>query len=281
MPNLSSSQFSGLSGPSDAELSGIESGAPEAESYGSFTREGVERLREMNEKIDPNYARTRAARRVGGGTLSNMVSNRDTGTGSESASFSLSDANPASSQRSEGIEQGVATSVDMGSSGDDPAANRPSMAGSGAGAFGGAPSRYWETHRQNAGYQTGVFMLRTAGRCEHPRCKAIRAKGMELMGADTRFQTGGGDYWETSQPALPSVPVDTLTNPIRGGKEDRKNKQTVREYKVADPNHPEWKALLAQDKAGGESIFQPQDLLEHHHPEGDMDFEKYPLPWDQ
>lgn len=273
MPNLSSSQFPGLSGPSDAELAGIESGAPEAESYGSFTADQVEGLRRMNERVDPAYARTRAARRGGAGlstsvNLGGSINKIDAARVSEEAAATSGDyvKNP---------------SLEEGSSGDDPANLRPSMAGSGAGAFGGAPSRYWETHKQNAGYQTGVFMLRTAGRCEHPRCKAIRAKGMELMGAENRFQTGGGDYWETSQPPIPSVPVDTRTYPVRGGKEDRSNAQTVREYKVADKNHPEWKALVAQDKLGGESIFQPQDLLEHHHPAGDMDFEKYPLPWDQ
>jgi hypothetical protein len=103
---------------------------------------------------------------------------------------------------------------------------------------------------------------------------------MELMGADTRYQTGTGSSWTSGQPAIPSVPVDSRTYPIVNGKQSR-TAQTVREYEVADKNHPEWKALIAQNKAGGESFFQPQDLLEHHHPAGDMDFEKYPLPWDQ
>ena len=270
MPNLSSSQFPGLSGPSDAELAGIESGAPEAESYGSFTADQVEGLRRMNERVDPAYARTRAARRGGAGlstsvNLGGSINKIDAARVSEEAAGSSGDyvKNP---------------SLDEGSSGDDPASLRPSMAGSGAGAFGGAPSRYWETHKQNAGYQTGVFLLRTAGRCEHPRCQALRAKGMELMGADTRYQTGTGSSWTSGQPPIPSIPVDTLTNPIRGGKEDRKNKQTVREYKVADPKHPEWVEAENQSHAA-DSIFSPHDLLEHHHGPEDHDFEKYPLPW--
>lgn len=272
MPNLSSSQFPGLSGPSDAELAGIESGAPEAESYGSFTADQVEGLRRMNERVDPAYARTRSAQRGGAGlstsvNLGGSVNKIDAARVSEEAAGSSGDyvKNP---------------SLDEGSSGDDPASLRPSMAGSGAGAFGGAPSRYYETHKQNAGYQAGVLLLRTAGRCEHPRCQALRAKGMELMGADTRYQTGTGSSWTSGQPPIPSIPIDTRTSPIVNGKQVRKG-QIVREYKVADKKHPEWQARVAQDKEEGESFFAPQDLLEHHHPAGDMDFEKYPLPWDQ
>ena len=272
MPDLSSSQFSGLSGPSDAELAGIESGAPEAESYGSFTADQVEGLRRMNEKVDPAYARTRAARRGGAGlstsvNLGGFINKIDAARVSEEAAGSSGDY----------VKNEF---LDEGSSGDDPASLRPSMAGSGAGAFGGAPSRYYETHKQNAGYQTGVFLIRTAGRCEHPRCQALRAKGMELMGADTRYQTGTGSSWASGRAPIPSVPIDTRTSPIINGKQSRKG-QMVREYKVADKKHPEWKALVDQDKAEGESFFAPQDLLEHHHPAGDMDFEKYPLPWDQ
>jgi hypothetical protein len=103
---------------------------------------------------------------------------------------------------------------------------------------------------------------------------------MELMGADTRYQTGTGSYWESGKAPIPSIPTDTRTYPIINGKQSRKG-QMVREYEVADKKHPEWKALVAQDKAEGESFFAPSDLLEHHHPAGDMDFEKYPLPWDQ
>jgi hypothetical protein len=240
----STHMFEGISGPSAQDLSDIESGS---EDTGVFTAEQVEGLRKMNERVDPAYARQRSARR---GSTNSTQMRTDASTSLERSRDIARSADP-------GIQ--TAEVLEMGSSGDDPASSRPRMTASGMGDIGGAPSGYFGKHKDTANYQTGVMLLRTAGRCNHPRCQMIRAKGMEMTGADRRYQTGGA-FWESDKEEIPSrINSKGLLSPV-------------------DDKHPEWLAATKSAK-GGRDLYDPSDLLAHHHKPGDEDFEKYPLPF--
>lgn len=118
-----------------------------------------------------------------------------------------------------------------------------------------------------------AFLLRTAGRCDHPRCNAIREQGLHLMKA-------AGTHISMDQlPApIPSVASYKKTYSMKDGKQDRKNVEVVQTLRPKDPKHPEWVQATTEAK-GGFNIFDPSDLLEHHHGPEDHDFQKYPLPW--
>lgn len=117
------------------------------------------------------------------------------------------------------------------------------------------------------------FYLRTAGRCQHPRCNAIREHGLDILRSE-------GTHISMDQlPApIPSVASYQKTYPIRNGKQDRTNPEVIQTLKPKDPNHPEWVKHRTEAK-GGTGLFDPSDLLEHHHGPEDDNFEKYPLPW--
>lgn len=118
-----------------------------------------------------------------------------------------------------------------------------------------------------------AFLLRTAGRCQHPRCNAIREHGLSLMkAAGTNISMG-----QMPDP-IPSIASYSRTYPIRGGKQDRTNPEVTQTLRPKDPKHPEWVKATTESK-GGVNIFDPSDLLEHHHGPDDANFEKYPLPW--
>jgi hypothetical protein len=262
-------------------MSDIESGNEET---GVFTADQIEGLRKMNERIDPAYARQRAAKRGGTNTLKGAGTPRQSsGAGEEFNISALSDTLGATDQtRSEGAQYGIDTSVDMGSSGDDPASSLPRRGAVGMGDIGGAASGYFGKHKDTPQYQMGLSLLETAGRCNHPRCQMIRAKGMEMIGADKRYQTGG-QFWESKQDPIPSIATKQRYYPIVNGKEDRKNPQMETILSPADPNHPEWQALIkvakGSKKGENKELFHPSSLLAHHHEPGDEDFEKNPLPW--
>lgn len=262
-----SGQFAGLTGPSEQDLADIES---EDVGTGAFTSEQIEGLRRMNEKIDPAYARQR--NKAGTKFSDNAARNAAAG-GAKRATASDALTNIESAEGVRGVG-GMVSSKEVVSSDFDPADYRRSMSGVG---LTNAPSHFAGTRGTQA-HAEGVFLLRTAGRCNHPRCQMIRAKGMELMGADSRLQLGGKHYWEASEPEIPSIATEKTYYPIAGGKEDRKNKKTYTELSPADPKHPEWLNLQAQAKSG-HSIFDPSDLLAHHHGPEDDDFGNYPLPF--
>ena len=117
------------------------------------------------------------------------------------------------------------------------------------------------------------FLLRTAGRCTHARCNAIRNRGVDLMKS-----SGTHINMNQMQAPIPSVASYQKTYPIVNGKQDRQNPEIVQTLKPKDPKHPEWVEAENQSHAA-DSIFSPHDLLEHHHGPEDHDFEKYPLPW--
>lgn len=290
----STHMFEGIAGPTAQDMADIESGH---EDTGVFTAEQVEGLRRMNEKIDPAYARQRATKR---GEMSSMkksgMHGRSIGAGEELNIAALSDNLGATDQtRAEGAQYGIETSVDMGSSGDDPAASRPSVKGVGVGDV-SSGSGYYGKHKGTPAYDMGLSLLETAGRCNHPRCQMIRAKGMEMIGADKRYQLGGGQFWESTQAPIPSVasyekvyPRVDVTSDNPNGREDRKNPRIEQVLRPKDPNHPEWKALInesrrnakleSEGKLKGQHSFLPSSFLEHHHGPEDADFEKNPLPW--
>lgn len=261
-----SGQFAGLTGPSEQDLADIES---EDVGTGAFTSEQIEGLRRMNEKIDPAYARQRNK----AGTKFSDTAARTTAGGAKRATAADALANIESAEGVRGMG-GLIPGKEVVSSDFDPADYRRSMSGVGVTS---APSHFAGTRGTQA-HAEGVFLLRTAGRCNHIRCQMIRAKGMELLGADTRMQLGGKHYWESSEPEIPSVATEEKYYPMVGGKESRKDVRTTTVLSPADPKHPEWVSLQAQAKSG-HSLLQPSDLLAHHHGPEDDDFEKYPLPF--
>lgn len=106
-----------------------------------------------------------------------------------------------------------------------------------------------------------ALLLRKAGRCTHESCSADRQRGMDLARA-------AGFQVPNSTPApIPSVAVERRYYPEdpKTGKQDRKNAQTYKELKPADPKHPEWLAAVASIDSSASNLYFPEDLLAHHH----------------
>ena len=106
-----------------------------------------------------------------------------------------------------------------------------------------------------------ALLLRKAGRCTHESCSADRARGVELARA-------AGFQIPNSMPApIPSVAVERRYYPEdpKTGKQDRKNAQTYKELKPADPKHPDWLAAVAGTDTYASNLYLPEDLLAHHH----------------
>jgi len=240
-------QFEGVEGPSDAELKALED---HHEIYGDdFSPETVKGLQSMYAKIDPGYAR--------------LVATRERkNVGARRAGFDISrpDMSSVSSQEERQLVPGTDSSNAPTTDFDPSDSIR---------AVGGAPidsgrSYYYDENKNNPNYQVGLHLLRTAGNCNHPRCQSLRGRGMELIGAVGRFGVGE-EYWKASQPEIPSVA--TLK---------KSNSGNYIAYRPADPQGSEWQSALASTKNDAEALYRPEHLLQHHHPEGDMDFEKYP-----
>jgi hypothetical protein len=106
-----------------------------------------------------------------------------------------------------------------------------------------------------------ALLLRQAGRCTHESCSATRNRGLEMARA-------AGFQVPNSMPApIPSVAVERKyypEDPVTG-KQDRKNVQTYKELKPADPKHPEWVAANAGLTTQESNLYLPEDLLAHHH----------------
>lgn len=106
-----------------------------------------------------------------------------------------------------------------------------------------------------------ALLLRKAGRCTHPSCAADRARGIELARA-------AGIHVPNSLPApIPSIAIERRYYPEdpKTGKQNRKNPQTYKELRPADPNDPEWKAAKDELDTGKNNLYFPDDLLAHHH----------------
>ena len=306
-----SSQFGDITGPSDAELSSIETGG--------YSDADVEALRDMYAATDPNYAAVRRARKTGsGGTLSDMTGHRNTGTGGEGLNFAgLSDTSSAVDQtRTESAVHGVDASVDMGSSGDAPGA-RYSVSGSGMSGWdvdAGKRASSFDVNTPRSSDEArarsqGIMFLQVAGpTCNHPVCQSYRAKGMELLGRAIGSSRAIGENTHEAhpeRPPFPSVRKDTAVPPMRlrpeskgkeklvgsygtGGRQDfgdfepdYKNPVMTPKYTLVHTNDPEYKQMMLEYTAGvrrgNAPIFHPDDYMEHHHESGE---ELAKLPWE-
>lgn len=269
------------SGPSPA---GRPNTAAEAGAWFRENPGAVEDLRAMGRSIDPNAAAVHRARTSGRGTVFEFGS-REHANMLDPASASKA-ADVVGNERIGGMggimsgNENAAISTDY-----DPADTGPRV-------FGGTSfyepahiSSPFERYKAEATPQqllelnVGKLYLRQAGRCDHPLCKAKRARGLQLMGrpvSSRKFTEGV----ESGMAPIPSVATTKREYPINPetGKQDRKNPTSFLEVKPADPKGAEWQeaqSLLSTDES---NIFLPEDLLEHHHGPGDMDLERH-LPW--
>jgi hypothetical protein len=280
-----SNQFGAITGPSDSELSDIET-----QGEGSwYTPERIDAMRDEYAKLDPNYAAVRNARqgrRGTGGEIPTSSAIGRGGLGNENMNFSaLSDSSSAMDQtRSEGAQHGVDTSVDMGSSG-DAAGARYAISGSGMGGWDAdvskrassfdrvAPRSKEETQAK----QQGLFFLQVAGpTCNHPVCQSYRARGTEMLGrflgTDRRLDEKQYGTAQNPEQAIPSVRTDKKvatyvlrpesadvpsgqrkgsfgtgkTDDFGDFQPDKKNPVITPVTQVMDSNHPQYKSLMAQ-----------------------------------
>lgn len=232
-----------------------------------FSPEAIEGFRKRYAEIDPAYGKTREARSGRASTFHDVVAKRASGVSVEGTGAAVIPDTEAfeHTTRAEAGIHGVDAHVDMGSSGDDRAAAHRAVGGYGMGSVTAGKRDAFAETRGTAAHKEGIFLLNVAGRCDHPRCEAIRARGLELMGA-TGNRMLGSEYEKANLPAIPSIEVKS--GPQKG------------ELRPADPNHPEWVAARKAAKNPREaSLLMPTSLLQHHHRPGDDDFERYPLPW--
>lgn len=272
-----SSQFAGLTGPSEQDLADIES---EDVGTGAFTSEQIEGLRRMNEKIDPAYARQRNK----AGTKFSDTAARTTAGGAKRATAADALANIESAEGVRGMG-GIVPGKEVVSSDFDPADYRRSVSGQGV-SMGTSGTGRFESMRGTPQHEIALTLHKLAGpTCNHPRCQMLRARAVEMMGLENTRQFKGGKYWEAQGTPIPSIPVDEKVYPMDvHGKEipgSRKNAQTVRSYKPANPKDPRWLELVKQSRAGsraqgGADIFAPEDWLEHHHLPHEDDYDAYP-----
>lgn len=316
-----SSQFGDIAGPTDSELDDIELEQAE-DPY--FTPERTEEFRKAYGAIvDPNYGAVQnnrfLARNRSGEAFTELGRGQRTFENENMNLASLSDSMDAMSQtRSEGAQMGVDTSVDMGSSGDAPGSSY-ALRGTGMAGWdveaGPRASRFDvflpRTSMESVERQLGLMYLRMAGpTCNHPRCRAIRAHGVEMLGramGDRALMGGEGKELATEEP-IPSVRKDVpmpsfSVKPEAVGKEhlvgsygtgestdtgdfviDYKDTSQVAKHEPADKNNPRWKKLTKEwndlsrkGKTEFMPTFHPEDYLEHHHYPGE-EFE--PLPWE-
>jgi len=274
----------GLEHPMDAGGEEI----PETEPY--YNDERTEATRAANAHIDPNYTAVRRARgqdKVSSGAprsstfedISERLGSAETAARSNasdvSAQMDLAE-NLSDIVKSGEVSAGEGSAAHSFGEGESYEGRHAGFAGTTGFAHTGRGS-FDDRRNSLPDYELGVRLMRTAGRCNHPRCQLIREKGMELTGVSGRF---AGVGIESNQPEIPSIPVDKKyygKNPLTG-KDNRSDIRIERSYKPADKNHPEWASM--QQGGVGESFYDPSDLLQHHHFEGDADFERYPLPWD-
>lgn len=313
LKHLASGQFGDVSGPSESELADIELESAEDPYY---TPEMTEDFRKKFSSMDPNYT---AVRRTREGTR-----------GAGATDFGISRlADKAASEKAEhvtGSQMLGGTTGTVGTTDFDPADFRPAVRGQGSASWDitneeGTPikraSRFDVFAPRNpAEAQTrelGKFYLQLAGpTCNHPRCQAIRARGVELLGAAIGTRGMSSRPWEAQTEAIPSVrkivkqpffsvspnprdpehlvgrytPLDEPASNQDFGDfvphKEAKDAVPVTEYTPMDTAHPRYQELLKaynrEIRSGDAPIFHPTDYLEHHHdPHEDL----APLPWEQ
>ena len=266
-------------GPTDAELQAIESGS---ESAGVFTPEEVNKYRIADAAINPQAAMVQRARKLGQGEVPEQRSTSfEPVMNAERTGSGMSDiqaqadlmGDVADVQQTEEIASGEGSAASSYNDEDSGRGRRfPVMS---MGGFEEAPGKagspmssiYDKGESARIGrLNTGLLMLREAGRCDAPGCQLLRAAGMQLTG---QTQRAAGSGIASQQPAIPAVHKESSYYPENPatGKQDRRNPKTIIESKPADPNHPEWKALTAETKVStaGNIKFFPEDMLEHNH----------------
>jgi hypothetical protein len=303
-----SSQFGDITGPSESELIEIEQGGEDS----WYTPERINAMRDDYAKVDPNYGVVRNAQKGSRGT-----GTTDFGTtrAADKSAAAVGD-NPewlGSEQTGGGKNTGNSSDFDSA----DTHARYRAAGFAGMDIEAGPRASSFDVNRprnaeESAARIQGETFLKVAGpTCNHPRCQAFRAKGMELweqgLGRD-RVLTKN-DYAKSTVPhlAIPSVRTDlslaqaelrpeSADVPVGKRKgsfgtgestdmgdfvENHQNRRVTPVTKVMDKDHPRYKELLtyykAAAKAGDHDIFHPNDWLEHHHAPGE---EFAPLPWE-
>jgi hypothetical protein len=265
-------------GPSDSDLSSIESGS---ESAGVFTPSEIAKYRQADAMMNPQAAAVQRARNTGFGSTSKIPVSEGLDTSIDAPTPMFSDAQAQADSMndvadiartgevsaSEGAAD-IAWSDDTSGRGRRfPAAGMGGFMEAGPGISESPFTRIKESgdvgRKQLTG--AGLLMLREAGRCNAPGCQLLRATGMQLTGQNKRAAGAGIESEIAPIPAVHEMksyyPEDPTT-----GKQDRKNPKQIVVSKPADPNNPEYKAI--QDFTGGKSgpaLFTAEDMLEHNH----------------
>jgi hypothetical protein len=279
-----SDQFGAITGPSESELTDIEQGGEDS----WYTPERIDAMRDDYAKIDPAYGAVRNSRqgKRQGGVIPVASSIGRTGLGSEEMRISSKSNNSSAidQTRTEGIEFGVDTSVDMGNSGDAAGANY-AISGTGMGGWDSDTRKRASSfdriaprsREESQAKEQGMFYLRLAGpTCNHPICSSYRARGTEMverfLGTDRALSKEDYGVAQNPEQAIPSVRTDKKIAPMvlrpesadvppgkRKGsfgtgktddfgdfRPDKKNQVMTPVTEVMDAKHPRYKSLMAQ-----------------------------------
>ena len=234
---LSTSQFGGVTGPSDSELVDIEQGGED--SY--YTPERIEAMRADYATKDANYAAVRNARlgrRGTGGMVPNSIGGAiETGGTFEDYGSSFGDSQASADTIFGNVSNGVlGKSTRLGKTGEvgagegsaDPSFGQSEETTGRSRRFGGAgfggmdieagprassfDRNLPSSPNEAAARQQGIMYLKIAGpTCNHPNCQAYRARGVELLGrglgSDRRIVNNPG-VAQMPEQAIPSVRKD-------------------------------------------------------------------------
>lgn len=265
-------------GPSDSDLSAIESGS---EAAGVFTPSEIAKYRKADAMTNPQAAAVQRARATGFGSTSKIPVSEGLDTSIDAPTPMFSDAK-AQADNMNDVAEIARTGEVSASEGAADAAWSDESTGRGrrfpAAGMGGfmeespglrespftAIKQGGDTARKQL-TGAGLLMLREAGRCNSPGCQLLRATGMQLTGQTKRAAGAGIESEIAPIPASYEEAPYYPTNPVTG-KEDRKNAKTWLKASPADPNHPEYKAI--KDATGGKTgpaLFTAEDMLEHNH----------------
>jgi hypothetical protein len=265
-------------GPSDSDLSAIESGS---ESAGVFTPSEIAKYRQADAMMNPQAAAVQRARTTGFGSTSKIPVSEGLDTSIDAPTPMFSDAKAQADSMNDVAE--IARTGEVSASegaadvawSDDTSGRGRRFPAAGMGGFMEAGPGLRESpftaikesgdtaRKQLANW--GKMLLREGGRCKSPGCQLLTATGMQLTGQTKRAAGSGINASLEPIPAVYENAPYYPTNPVTG-KEDRKNAKTWLKASPADPNHPEYKAL--KDATGGKTgnpLFFPEDMLEHNH----------------
>lgn len=266
-------------GPSDSDLSAIESGGGEA--AGIFTPTEVAKYRRADAMSNPQAAAIQRARTTGFGSTSkiHVSDGLDTSIDAPTPTFSDAKAQADSMNDVADIAKTGEISAGEGSASaawsDEDSGRGRRFPAAGMGGFmeespGLRESPFTAINQSEDAARKqlanwGKMLLREGGRCKSPGCQLLTATGMQLTGQTKRAAGSGINASLDPIPAVYEEAPYYPTNPVTG-KEDRKNKKTWLKASPADPNHPEYNAL--KDATGGNAgnpLFFAEDMLEHNH----------------